>query len=90
MAILEEIIEEVRLERIRQDDKWGWPRNHEPSWWLTILAEEFGEFAREVCDRSFENGEWLDNMREELIQVAAVAIAAVEDLDQQAEDKDLW
>ena len=56
--MLEDIIEEVRLERIRQDDRFGWPRAHEPSWWLTILAEEFGEYARDVCERAFEEGRY--------------------------------
>jgi NTP pyrophosphatase (non-canonical NTP hydrolase) len=90
MALLEDIIEEVRQERISQDDKYGWPRNHKPERWLAILAEEFGEFAIDVNDCRFESGMWKDNMRNELIQVAAVAIAAIEDLDQQYEQEDKW
>ena len=94
--MLEELLEEVRLERIRQDDRFGWPRMHHPTWWLTILAEEFGEFAHDVCDHEFEAGNWKKNMREELVQIAAVALAAIEDLDLQhdmtgsAGEEDQW
>ena len=41
---------------------------------LAILVEEVGEVARAICDRDPEH------MREELIQVAAVAVAWVEAL----------
>ena len=43
------LLDEVRRERERQEDKWG-AQNHEPSWWLTILAEEVGEAARDVLE----------------------------------------
>lgn len=47
---------------------------------LTVLAEEFGEVAKETCDelRGFNKRAPL---REELIQVAAVAVAWIEGLD---------
>ena len=41
---------------------------------LAILVEEVGEVARAICDRDPEH------MREELVQVAAVAVAWVEAL----------
>lgn len=88
--MIEDILEEVRKERIKQDSRFGWPRNHSPSWWLTILAEEFGEYARDVCDKKFEEGQYVENMREELIQIAAVAIAAIEDLDIQDKEWEDW
>ena len=88
--MIEEILEEVRQERIRQDARFGWPRKHSPEWWFVILGEEFGEVARDVCERAFEEGRYRDNMREELIQVAAVAIAAIEDLDVQYNENDEW
>ena len=89
--MLEDILEEVRQERIRQDDKWGpVPRSHSPERWLTILAEEFGEFAHDVCDHNFEEGKYRENMREELIQIAAVAVVIAEDLDWQDEQKEAW
>lgn len=65
---------EVVTERERQDKKWG-EQNHTPDKWLVIEMEELGEAAR----GSFEND--LANYREEMIQVAAVAVAAVESYD---------
>jgi len=71
VAIKHGIMAEILEERDRQDDKWG-EQNHSPSYWFTILMEEVGEAARAVC-------EWdMDSYREEMIQVAAVAMAIVE------------
>jgi len=70
---------EVILERKKQDLKWG-PQNHDPLKWIAILGEEFGEVAKAVLEKD------LDNYREELIQVAAVAMAAVESLDRLKND----
>lgn len=42
---------------------------------LAVLAEEFGEVARAVCECDMKN------LREELIQVAAVAVAWAESMD---------
>ena len=64
----------VCLERVRQDDKWG-EQVHGPDKWQTILAEEVGEVAKASLERKWEE------YRKELIQVAAVAIAAIECLD---------
>ena len=89
MAV-EDILEEVRLERISQDKTYGMPRDDTPLKWLGVLAEEFGEYAMDVNDKKFEQGEYFDNMRNELIQVAAVAVAAIEDLDYQYNQKEEW
>lgn len=48
----EYVMEAVRAERIRQDKKWG-QQNHGPVVWCAILAEEFGEAAKEVNDFHF-------------------------------------
>lgn len=74
---MNDVIGEVIDERKRQDEKWGADRELPPCEWLAI----FGEEALEVY-RGALAGEW-DNYREELIQVAAVAIAAVESYDLQ-------
>ena len=42
---------------------------------LAVLAEEFGEIARAVCERDWEN------MKEEIIQTAAVLVAWAESLE---------
>ena len=74
------ILSEVLTERERQDTKWG-EQNHDPSWWVVIETEELGEVAKAVFEKE------LDEYRQELIQVAAVAVAAVESLDRQARQK---
>lgn len=79
------IMIEVLNERANQDKKWG-EQNHSPLEWLPILAEEFGEVSRAVCECYFGNYEF-DNYREELIQIAAVAIAMVESLDRNRKDR---
>lgn len=86
MSTKAEILKEVDGERIKQDKKWG-PQNHTPIIWTGILGEEFGETAKAANEVHFSSqpGElrnsWLKNYREELIQTAAVCIAAVESLD---------
>lgn len=85
---MKRILKEVEEERKRQDSKWG-VQNHHPMVWLSILGEEFGEVNRGAQEAYFDNyesyGDW-GNYREELIQVAAVAVAMVQSLDR-GEDK---
>jgi hypothetical protein len=69
-------------ERQRQDDKWGWPQNNSLPIWMTVLGEEYGETCQEVLQAIYE-GKSLDDFVTEMIQVAAVAVAALEDLDEQ-------
>lgn len=68
------VLEEIQDERRRQDRKWG-EQNHEPFKWLAILTEEVGEAAQATL---WDNRNMI---RSELIQVAAVAVAAIECLD---------
>lgn len=89
--VLDLVLDEVGQERVRQDAKWG-QQNHFPSKWLAILAEEFGEVARAICEAGAEkvnnkSANWA-NYREELIQVAAVAVAMVESFDRNQEGDD--
>ena len=46
--LTDEILELVKAERARQDEKWGSQRNHSPLEWLGILSEEVGETAGEI------------------------------------------
>jgi NTP pyrophosphatase (non-canonical NTP hydrolase) len=73
------IIDDLTKERIRQNKKWG-EQNHSPEKWLAILAEEVGEAAKAICERMYAVGS-NSQYREELIHVAAVAIAAIESYD---------
>lgn len=68
------IIQEVLKERIRQNKKYGTRNKYSPHRWLVILTEEVGEVSHAVLEND------LANYYEELIQVAAVAFAALENL----------
>ncbi len=68
----EQVYALITAERTRQDAKWGSNRDLHPYLWLTILTEEVGEVARAAL------GNDPDNLRDELVQVAAVAIAQLE------------
>lgn len=78
---------EVFDERERQDAKWG-QQNHTPAGWLAVLMEEVGEAAQQVAQGWIEpvslEGHSMRTARElraELVQVAAVAVATIESLD---------
>lgn len=70
----EKIMNEIIQERKRQDKKWGMQR-HPTSKWLAILGEEFGESCKAYLELNKKE------LRNELIQVAAVTIAFIENLD---------
>lgn len=64
-------LQAIAAERRRQDKKWG-EQNHDRFKWLSILGEEVGEANRAALE------EHSDEYREELVQVAAVCVAAIE------------
>jgi NTP pyrophosphatase (non-canonical NTP hydrolase) len=70
MAI-EQVLDDVRKERRRQEFKWG-VQNHNDYKWSAILTEETGEVAKAALEKK------LDELIVELVQVAAVAVAWVE------------
>ncbi len=72
-------IQDVMVERERQDEKWG-EQNHDPFLYLTVLVEEVGEFAQAALHSRF-GGEAATKLRREAVQVAAVAVAIIECLD---------
>lgn len=76
------VLYEVSSHRSEQDAKWG-IQNHIPADWLMILGEEVGEANKAALEYRF--GGYgvndLSKFREELIQVAAVAVAIIECLD---------
>lgn len=84
-ALQQIALNDVLHERGRQDAKWG-PQNHDPLEWLSILLEEVGEVAMAANQAHWAKTRdsavirW-DDYRAELIQVAAVAVAAVESFD---------
>lgn len=67
----------VLAERDRQDYLWGsMPRNKTAHQWLSFLTEELGEVAKAINEH-----ESYERVKEELVHVAAVAVAAIEDGD---------
>ena len=81
------IFKEIEKERFKQDQKWG-EQNHCPVEWCAILSEEVGEVNKAALEDYFSHGKIdLENYREELIQVAAVAVAMIQCLDRNVEGK---
>lgn len=78
-----DILYDVLNERQRQNDKFGANRTQHPFLWNTILVEEVGEASKDSLDIYFSSNpeEALKRYRKELIEVAAVAIATIQDLD---------
>lgn len=68
------VLEQVAIERERQDAKWG-EQNHPLDTWLTVLAEEVGELAQAILKGQTAEA------RKEAVQCAAVAVAIVEFID---------
>lgn len=78
-------LQDIMKERLRQDEKWG-EQNHEPERWLIILGEEYGEACKAALEADTAPNLTLVNeytkcYRKEIVQVAAVALAAIESLD---------
>jgi len=63
-------------ERNRQDWKWG-EQDHPDEWWLPILVEEIGEVAEAMLEVQFGAGGH-DDVRKEVIEACAVALAWLE------------
>lgn len=79
MEKTEKVLSEVLHERLNQEKRWG-QQNHNPFVWATILGEEVGEVSKAIQECYFRRASWLE-YRQELIQVAAVAVAMVESFD---------
>lgn len=80
-SLTDRAVHAVVQERHRQEEKWGVQRHSWPEW-ITILTEEVGEAAQEACNEHFHDHGDLSRMKEELVQVAAVAVAMVEHIEE--------
>lgn len=72
----DEVIEAIHAERQRQIDQWGDDDSIDDPW-IAILGEEFGE----VCEAFLDTiliGQSTNNLKTELIHVAAVAVKWLE------------
>lgn len=85
MSNIAEILADVSEEMEDQRKQWGDQSGHTPDHWAVILGEEFGEVCRAVWDlgqsRTPNPRLFRQQLRDELIQVAAVACSWVEVLD---------
>jgi NTP pyrophosphatase (non-canonical NTP hydrolase) len=73
-------LQDVIAEMNSQDEKWGADRDQHPFVWNTILGEEVGEVCQAILHDEF-GGSHAGTAREELIQVAAVALQFIEQYD---------
>lgn len=70
-------ISAIREERRRQDEKWGL-QNHTYPTWKVILGEELGEADNEWLKGHFGKRNTGKELREEMVQCAAVLVAMLE------------
>lgn len=82
----EVVLEDVRLERVRQNKKWG-EQNHTADRFYVILGEEFGEVGEAILDMDRPSDATRQQYRTELLHVAAVAVQMVENLDRDWKNK---
>ena len=81
---IDKALGEIKAERAFQIDKWGL-QNHDPAVWMTILMEEVGELAERIlCLRCGIGSTELvkDDIRHEACQVAAVAAAIMQAMEE--------
>lgn len=76
-----DIAYEVMKENSRQDKKYGKERNQHYYTWMVILGAEYGEACQAALAFTGEDVDKGHHYREELIQVAAIAMAAIENYD---------
>lgn len=78
-----DVIEQVMYERLKQYNKWGDQSDRRQHEFVAILGEEFGEVCQNINDLAYlelsdeQYYKHLLNLRNEWIQLAAVAVQAV-------------
>lgn len=87
---IDAIVEEIKSERRIEDKEWGGSKHddrHEPDKWCGLLRHQLRLADRAACSLAADKvtgGEELSlivGYREQLIKIAAVALAATESLD---------
>ncbi len=69
-----QILNLIKKERERQDNKWG-IQNHNIFKWLAILGEEVGEVNKSALENNYQE------VISELVQIGAVTVAMIESLE---------
>lgn len=77
---MKSILDLIEKELVRQDLKWGKNRILDDRTWIAVLLEEVGEVARASL------GHDKVNLKEELVQVAAVCVSFLHSIE--LSDKD--
>lgn len=66
---------DILEERERQDEQWG-VSDHTSQLWVTILMKQVGQFSEAALRDSR-----IEDLRKEAVQIAAVALAMIENID---------
>ena len=77
---MNDILQEIKEEREYQDKRWGGVKHddqHKPNDWIAFITG----YAGRAYDCCMEHPGDLDDFRESMIKVAALAVAAVEWVD---------
>lgn len=76
------VFEAIAAERRRQDGLWG-ESNHHPAIWVLILAEQLGQGSSALLGAEYRhaNHPQILEHRRQLVHLAAVAVAAIENLE---------
>ncbi|MCY9846605.1 MazG-like family protein [Pectobacterium jejuense] len=77
-------LSDVVAEMDRQDIKWGADRDLDPFIWAAILGEEVGEYNQAILHDHY-GGKCAGTCREELVQIAAVALQIIEYYDRKSD-----
>ena len=82
----EKVLGLIKEERNRQNVLWGAENENHLYEWMSILGEEFGELCQAVNETCFARGRHPElggnhNIKKEAVQVAAVAVALVEQME---------
>lgn len=82
------VIAEVIHERQRQVELFGLDTGNDDGTWMAVLAEEVGEVAHELIEGR-RGHDTRRAMRQELIEVAAVAVAWIEAMDHECDGREV-
>lgn len=74
--------DDIDSERERQVALFG-EQNHHPAYWLALLGKQMGQLGEAVVQREWrvDKANALNKVREEAVQIAAVAVAMIEAID---------
>lgn len=94
-GMLEQALQDLYVERQRQDRKYP-PADHEWAAWGTILFSECGEAMQEIRELTFLHPDYEHGragiekrLREELVQVGAVAVAMIQQIDARTQKREI-